>query len=94
MLSGPEALTVGEQAAILGRHLGREIKHVDVPPEAARQSMLAAGVPETYANGLLELHAATRAGQTALVTSTVRDLLGRSPDTFDSFVARHVAAWS
>jgi uncharacterized protein YbjT (DUF2867 family) len=93
VLSGPEALTVGEQAGILGRHLGRKIEHVDVPPEAARQAMSASGLPEAYVSGLLELHAATRAGQTALVTSTVRDLLGRSPSTFDTFVARNLAAW-
>lgn len=93
VLSGPEAITVGEQAAILGRHLGREIQHVDIPPEVARQSMVASGMPEAYVSGLLELNAATRAGYTALVTSTVSQLLGRSPATFDSFVARHLAAW-
>lgn len=93
VLSGPEALTVGQQAASLGRYLGRTITHVDVPPEAARQAMLASGMPEAYVSGLLELHAATRAGQTALVTTTVRELLGREPNSFDAFVTKNLDAW-
>lgn len=93
VLSGPEALTVGEQAAILGRHLGRTVKHVDVPVAGARQAMLAAGIPEAYVEALLELHAATRAGQTAMVTHTVEELLGRPAASFDDYVARHLAHW-
>lgn len=92
-LSGPTALSVQEQAGILGHRLGKSIQHVDVSLEVARAAMVGAGIPEAYVEGLLELHAATRAGLTGLTTPTVEALLGRPPRSFDDFVARHLDRW-
>jgi uncharacterized protein YbjT (DUF2867 family) len=52
-LSGPEALSGAEIANILSS-TGKVIKYVDVPAEAARTSMLGAGMPAEIVEGLLE----------------------------------------
>lgn len=67
--------------------------HVDVPPDAAREAMLAQGTPPAYADALLDLYAATRAGITATVTAEVETLLGRPATSFDAYVDRHLDAW-
>src|SRR5690349_20325310 len=45
-LTGPEALTRREQAAILGEALGREINVVGLEPEQLEQGMIQGGLPE------------------------------------------------
>jgi (4-alkanoyl-5-oxo-2,5-dihydrofuran-3-yl)methyl phosphate reductase len=93
VLTGPVALTTQEQVDLIGKAIGKSLKHVDVAPEAAREGMLKAGMPEGYVNALLELYAATKAGQTALQNSTVEEVLGRKAGSFEAFVARHLAAF-
>jgi uncharacterized protein YbjT (DUF2867 family) len=53
-LSGPESLTYPEVAERLSRHLGKKVQHVDVPPGAFRDGAVGAGVPEVYADALVE----------------------------------------
>jgi uncharacterized protein YbjT (DUF2867 family) len=84
-LTGPAALTFAEAAAILGRAAGRPVRYVDVPEEAARQGMTAAGLPAFMVEGMLELYAVYRKGYAAQVTGTVELVLGRP--------ARDFAAW-
>jgi uncharacterized protein YbjT (DUF2867 family) len=45
-MTGLEALSFAEAAERISAATGREIRHVDVPPEAARQGMLSSGMPE------------------------------------------------
>src|SRR6202166_3299190 len=44
-LTGPQALTMTEVAAKLSVATGKTVRYVNVPPEAARQAQLAAGMP-------------------------------------------------
>ena len=45
-ITGPESLSFAEAAERISAATGREIRHVDVPPEAARQGMLSSGMPD------------------------------------------------
>jgi len=45
-LTGPEALTAAQMAAILSKALGRPIQYVDAPEEAMEAAMRQAGVPD------------------------------------------------
>jgi uncharacterized protein YbjT (DUF2867 family) len=92
-LTGPEALSSAEQAAVLTKALGREVKFVDVPPEAAKQAMAGTGMPAAYVDALLDLLAAMRAGRTATVTDSVQKVVGRKPGTFADWARRHAAAF-
>lgn len=92
-LTGPETLSTGEQVAKIGAAIGRPLRFVDVPPAAAREGMLKSGMPALLADALLEYMALTRAGNAAILTTTVADVLGRPARTFDAWLHDHVAAF-
>jgi uncharacterized protein YbjT (DUF2867 family) len=93
-LTGPEPLSYHDVAAKLSEATGRTIRYVNVAPEDFRRGLLQAGVPEWYADMLLELYAIVRAGYAAAVTDTVQRVTGRPPLRFDDFAheSAHVFA--
>jgi len=92
-ITGPQALTMAEVAAILSEVIGTAIRYVDVPPEAARQAQLDAGVPRYLADGLAELFAERRAGKESVVSPLTPTLLGRPATSFAEFAARNAAVF-
>jgi uncharacterized protein YbjT (DUF2867 family) len=90
-LTGPEALSMAEIAEKLSAATGKPIKYVNIPPEAAKQAPLAAGVPAYLVDGLAELFAERRKGGESKVYPTVHELLGRPPTSFSEFAIRHAA---
>lgn len=84
-LTGPEALSHQEMATLLSEATGKQIEFVDVPEEAARQTMESQHTPAAIADALLELYAAQKAGKSAKVTSTVQEITGRTPHSFRQF---------
>jgi uncharacterized protein YbjT (DUF2867 family) len=90
-LTGPEALTMTEVAAKLSAATGKPIRYVNVPPEAARQAQLAAGMPPYLADALFELFAERRNGKEAKVWPDAAVLLGRRATSFDEFARRNAA---
>jgi uncharacterized protein YbjT (DUF2867 family) len=93
-LSGPQALGNAEAAEHLSRALGRTIRYVDVSFADYKQGALAAGVPEPYADALVDLYRHYLAGQASRVSPVVRELTGREPITFAEFARDHAAALS
>jgi len=92
-LTGPEALTLAQAAQIISGVAGRPVNYVDVPEEAARKSMLGAGMPGWMTEALLELNALGKAGHAARVTDSVQKVLGRAPTRFTQFAQQHAASW-
>jgi uncharacterized protein YbjT (DUF2867 family) len=90
-LTGPEALSMAEVAEKLSAATGKSITYVNVPPEAAQQAQLAAGVPPYLAEALVELFAERRKGKEAQVFPVAQTLLGRRPTSFDEFAVRNAA---
>jgi uncharacterized protein YbjT (DUF2867 family) len=86
-LTGSEALSHGEMAAILSEVTGRNITFVDVPAEAARQAMLSQHMPEKMVSATLELYDAFRNGRFESITNTVEQITGRPPHTFRQFAS-------
>ncbi|MCU1644894.1 MAG: NAD(P)-dependent oxidoreductase [Nocardia sp.] len=93
-LTGPENLTTPDQVAALGAALGRPIDIVDIPIEAARELMLAAGRSEEFADGSLQGQAYVRAGGNAVVTQDVQEVLGRAPRSYAEWARDHAAAFT
>jgi len=93
-LSGPRAISYTEVAGILSDVLGKQVRYVDVPDEAARSAIIAGGAPEQYADVLIELNQYFRAGGAAGVSAVVKDVTGRDPITFEQFAREHVAAFA
>lgn len=81
-ITGGEALTVEQVAAILSEKQGRAVKFVDVPEEAARKAMLDMQMPSWAVDAMLELHAISKAGYASGVTDGVQKILGRPPTRF------------
>ena len=90
-LTGPEAVTYDQAAAILSRAVGREIRHVKITPEQLRQGALAMGMPPAYVDALVDLDRAYAAGTLAGVTPAVKELTGRDPITFEQFAKDYAA---
>ena len=90
-VTGPEALSHAEAAVKLAATLGRPVRYVPVDDAAARSGMLAAGMGEWLADGLIELYQDYRRsgpdGYAARVHGTVRDLTGTGPRTLDQALA-------
>lgn len=93
-LTGPEALSSADCAAALAGVLGREISHVDVPDEAFRQGMAGAGVPAPVADNLARYYAMVKAGDFAMVTQDVPELLGRPARTFREWAAENAGGFA
>jgi uncharacterized protein YbjT (DUF2867 family) len=81
-LSGPEVLTMHEQAKILSDATGKTITYVPVSDEAAREGMLKAGMPAMLVDALMEFAPVVRRGDAAHALPTVREITGRPGLTF------------
>ena len=92
-LTGPEALTNSELAAIMSEVLGRKIQYINLPPQQFRGALLSAGVPEWSADALLDLERLYREGPAATVTDDVKQILGRKPIHFAQFVRDYQSAF-
>jgi uncharacterized protein YbjT (DUF2867 family) len=88
-LSGPEALTYAEAAAVLSRHAGREIRYQPVDDASFVASLVEAGVPADYSQFLAVLFSFVRQGAASSVTGAVKALTGREPGTLDAYAQRH-----
>lgn len=93
-LTGPEALSSADCAAALSEVLGREIRHVDVPEEAFRGGLAQGGVPAPVADNLARYYVMVKAGEFAMVTPTVSELLGRPARTFREWAAENAGAFA
>jgi uncharacterized protein YbjT (DUF2867 family) len=88
-LTGPEPISVPDQVAVLAEELGRPIQTVDVPPDAARRQMLAAGLDPSVVDVAVRGHQLVRAGGNAVVTDDVARILGHPARTFRTWVRDH-----
>ena len=93
-ITGPESLSDHDVAATLSSVLGKAVRYVDVPPAAARESMLKVGTPEWNARAVTELLEIFATGIAARTTDTVKAITGKDPITFEQFARDHAAAFS
>jgi uncharacterized protein YbjT (DUF2867 family) len=93
-LSGPEALTHAEAAAIVGEVLGRDVRYVDADPAVWEATLVEQGhLPADYAAMLGSLFAIVREGWEVRLSDGVQRALGREPGGFRAFAERERAAW-
>jgi uncharacterized protein YbjT (DUF2867 family) len=92
-ITGPEALTVGEQVKILSSAVGKPIEYVPVPDEVVRAGMEKAGLPSPLIDALLPFAAFIRSGKASQVFPTVEEVVGRPPFTFNDWARENAAAF-
>jgi uncharacterized protein YbjT (DUF2867 family) len=85
-LTGPEALSNTEAAAVISEAVGREIRYVDVSGDAFKAVLLEAGLEEWLADDLVTLNDMFAEGAEARVTDDVERVTGRPARTFAQFM--------
>jgi uncharacterized protein YbjT (DUF2867 family) len=93
-LTGPESLSYFDVAAKLTSVLGKPVKYVQVPPEAALAGMLQNGMPEWNADAIAGLMSIFATGIGAHTTDTVRKITGHEPIPFEQFAREHAGAFT
>ncbi|HUE84584.1 MAG TPA: SDR family oxidoreductase [Vicinamibacterales bacterium] len=93
-LSGPEALTTAQQVDAIGRAVGRDLKYVNVPDDAARQSMLGLGMSPAYVEAMISLFVMFRGiGRIEPYPNDVQTLTGHKPRSFSQWAETNAAAF-
>jgi uncharacterized protein YbjT (DUF2867 family) len=92
-LTGPNDFTGAEAATIISKALGREVKHMSVPAEAAVDAMKQWQMPGWLIDLMDSLNKIVSAGYASGVSPDAENILGHKPRTFEAFVSEHVAAW-
>jgi hypothetical protein len=87
---GVQDLTMAEQAElvrVIGEVLGRPLRWVELPRAEARTQLLADGLPKSFVDVLLDVHAVMP--RRPEVTTAVADVTGRPAHTFAEWVSDH-----
>jgi uncharacterized protein YbjT (DUF2867 family) len=93
-LSGPESLTTEQQVNQLSQVVGRPLKYVNVPDDAAKQSMLGMGMPPRYVDAMVSLIQMLRGiGRIEAYPNDVKALTGHEPRTFRQWAEANAAAF-
>jgi len=93
-LTGPQSLTYTQVAEVFSRVLGKPVKYIDVPRDAAKQGMMQSGLPDWLAEGICQLVDAAREGQMETVSTDVRNILGRGGRTLEEFLRENRDAFA
>lgn len=92
-VTGPEALSGAELAAILSETAGHTVSYVPISLDQAKQAMMAMGMTEALADAMNEVNAFAPAGHLAGVLDTVEKVTGRPARTFRQFAQEYAAAF-
>jgi len=92
-LTGGEAFTGEYAAATISAAIGKPVKHVSVPTEAAVTTMNQWGLPPFIVNVMDSLNKIVSAGYASGVSPDVENILGHKPRTFAAFVGENASAW-
>ena len=92
-LTGPEAVTFDDAAAILSRALGRSIRYAPASVAGYALHLRRRGLPAGQIAVQTILHVGLRFGQAEAVDPTLAALLGRPGGTLAEYVRDHAATW-
>jgi uncharacterized protein YbjT (DUF2867 family) len=92
-LTGPELLSVPDQAAQLGHVLGLTIGSIDISLDVARDQMLASGMDRSFMEVAINGAEFVQHGGGAVLTPDVQSVLGRPPGNFQTWARDHRTAF-
>ncbi|HUG40574.1 MAG TPA: SDR family oxidoreductase [Longimicrobiales bacterium] len=93
-LTGPEALSHEQVAALIGPAIGREVRYEAGTEDELRDLLRSEGWPDDQGETFAGLMASIRGGERSTVTTDVASVLGRDPTPFQRFVTDARAAWT
>jgi len=92
-LTGPDLLSATDQVEALGAALGRPLRLVDVPPEAAKAGMVDSGMAAELADAVIASMAQAGIDHAMAVLRTVEEVAGRPARSFAEWANAHLAAF-
>jgi (4-alkanoyl-5-oxo-2,5-dihydrofuran-3-yl)methyl phosphate reductase len=92
-LTGPELLSARDQVTILSKVVGKPIQCIDIPVEAATESMKSNGLPVAIIEGLASLWIRVRQGEGTFQINEVERLTGKPAQTFETWCQAHRTAF-
>lgn len=92
-LTGPETISPGEQAVVLGEVLGRPVELHDLTPEETRAMLRSSGWEDDRVEGILVSIGFVAEGGNAVVTEDLPELLGRPARTYREWAEDHKEAF-
>lgn len=93
IITGPQALTYGEAATLIGEALNRPVHHADISEAELAARWVALGLEESYAKILAGMDTAIAHGAEDRTTDTVLRVTGWAPQTFAEFASDSFVAW-
>lgn len=93
VLTGPDALSYDETAAIISAVVGRTVRHLRLDPADLTARFGAQGLTPDYADTLTSLDRAIATGAEDRITACVEQVSGQPPTSFRAFANRVVEGW-
>lgn len=90
-ITGPQALSVRDQTAVLAQVLGRDLTLEQIPVAAAKAAAFPAGTPDVVVDSVFGTFSEEAAALP--VSGGVELLTGSAPRTFQQWATRHVEAF-
>ncbi|GHE13191.1 NmrA family NAD(P)-binding protein [Klenkia taihuensis] len=93
-VTGPEALTLAEAAAVLTEVTGRPVRYEAQTVEQAWQTRRPSGAPDWEVEGWVTSYTAIAAGEMSVVSEVVRSFTGHPALTVREHLQRHPEDWA
>jgi len=93
-LTGPEALTDSEVAAVIAEAAGRPISYVDLDPETYAGGLASAGAPQFQVDGLVFLEGIKANGWAEAISPDIEHILGRPATRYADDIGSYSASLS
>ena len=92
-VTGAQALSTTQIAAIATEALGKPIRVIQVSPEQLAQGLAAAGVPSFLVPLMVSFDVNAKAGNVSMVSDTILKLTGTAPQSLRDYLVNNKAAF-
>jgi NAD(P)H dehydrogenase (quinone) len=91
-VTGPAPVTNADRAKLYAQATGKPVNNIAITPPELTAGMVAAGIPEGFAQALVAFQVDAVIGYHGAVTDVVEQFSGRKPQAFADFLAANRAA--
>ncbi len=93
VITGPEALSYGRMAAIIGRAIGKRVRFEEISDKQAYADVIRWAGKGPYADALVDIWRAVREGRLETVSDQVKQVIGRKPIPFSRWAKENADAF-
>jgi uncharacterized protein YbjT (DUF2867 family) len=92
-LTGGQALTWTEAAALIGEASGHRVRHIDPPLGEYLGALSDKGTPKATVDYYARIYASIRQGRASIISADVEGVTGHPPRGFSAFVEENTDVW-